>query len=135
MLYLFNILVFRLKPCRIPDAENRFLNLNLARSTPLFLRCELRCKHVVLFIFRTEFVIRKLIRIARSSFRDGNLGTPFSSEFSVYSADMYEPSRFLLLRYLFKYDFNSVSKFIIIFILLISFLFRSTLTVRRRNLR
>ena len=125
MLYLFNILVFRLKPCRIPDAENRFLNLNLARSTPLFLRCELRCKHVVLFIFRTEFVIRK----------GGNLDTPFSSEFSVYSADMYQPSRFLLLRYLFKYDFNSVSKFIIIFILLISFLFRSTLTVRRRNLR
>ena len=31
---------------------------NLARSTPLFLRGDLRCKHVVLFIFRTEFVIR-----------------------------------------------------------------------------
>ena len=42
---------------------------------------------------------------------------------------------YFLLRYLFKYDFNSVSKFIIIFILSILFLFRLTLTVRLRHLR
>ena len=36
----------------------QFLIYNLARSTPLFLRGDLRCKHVVLFIFCTEFVIR-----------------------------------------------------------------------------
>ena len=42
---------------------------------------------------------------------------------------------YYLLRYLFKYDFNSFGEFIIIFILSILFLFRSTLTVRLRNLR
>ena len=31
---------------------------NLARSTPLLLRGNLRCKHVVIFIFHTEFIIR-----------------------------------------------------------------------------
>ena len=31
---------------------------NLARSTPLLVRGDFRYKHVVLFSFRTEFVIR-----------------------------------------------------------------------------
>ena len=31
---------------------------NLARSTPLLLRGDFRCRHVALFIFRAEFVIR-----------------------------------------------------------------------------
>ena len=35
-----------------------FLVFNLARSAPLFLRGDLKYKHVVIFIFRTEFVIR-----------------------------------------------------------------------------
>ena len=42
---------------------------------------------------------------------------------------------YFLLRYLFKYDFDSLCKSMIIFILSILFLFRSTLTVRLRNLR
>ena len=50
---------------------------NLARSTPLFLRGDLRCKHVVLFILRTEFIIRKLIRITSSSLGGGTSGMPF----------------------------------------------------------
>ena len=56
--YPFNTLVFRLNPCRIPDQEKKFSAFNLTRVTPLFLRGDLSCKHVVLFIFRTEFVIR-----------------------------------------------------------------------------
>ena len=42
--------------------------------------------------------------------------------------------KYFLVRYLFKYDFNCVSKFIIIFILSILFLLCPNLTVRPRNL-
>ena len=56
--YPFNNLVFRLNPCWAHDQEKIFLVFNLARSAPLFLRGDLKCKHVVIFIFRTEFLIR-----------------------------------------------------------------------------
>ena len=48
-------------------------NFSLARSTPPFLRGDLKCKHVVLFIFRTEFLSDNLYDQLRSSFRGGTL--------------------------------------------------------------
>ena len=102
---------------------------------PLLLRGDLKCQHVVLFLFRTEFVIRELIRVARSSFKGGTLGTPFLLRilclFCCYATALKD---YFLVRYLFKHDFNSVTKFIIIFILSILFLFCPNLTVRPRNL-
>ena len=62
------------------------------------------------------------MRLARSSFRGGTLGTPFLLRilclFCCYATAFKD---YFLLRYLFKYDFNSVSKFIIIFLLSILF--------------
>ena len=41
-----------------------YFEIILTRSTPLFLRGDLRCKHGVLFMLRAEFIMRKLIRKA-----------------------------------------------------------------------
>ena len=112
-----------------------FSVFNLARSTPLFLRGDLKSKHVVLFIFRTEFVIRLLIRLARSPFRSDTLGTPFLLRILCLVCCCATAFKdYFLLGCLFKYDFNSLTKFIVIFILSILLLFCPDLTVRPRNL-
>ena len=83
---------------------------NLARSTPFLLRGDLRSKHVVLFIFCTEFIIKKLTRIARSSFKGGTLRMPFLLRiFCLFCRYVTVFKDYSLLGYLLKYDFNSVS--------------------------
>ena len=110
---------------------NYFITFNLTRSTPLFLRGDLKFKYVLLFIFHTEFIIG----LARSSLRGGTLGTPFLLRILCLSCSYATALKdYFLLGYLLKYDFNSVTKFIIIFILSILFLFCPNLTVRPRNL-
>ena len=55
---------------------------------------------------------------ARSSFRGVTLGTPFLLRiFCLFCCYVTVFKDHFLLRYFFKYDSNSVSKFIIIFIL------------------
>ena len=79
---------------------------------------------------------RVLIQLARGSFRGGTLGTTFLLRiFCLFYCYVTDFEDYFILTYLFEYDFNSVSKFIIIFILPISFLFRPTLIVRLRNLK
>ena len=72
--------------------------------------------------------------LARSSFRGGTLGVPFLLRvlclFCCYATAFKD---YFLLRHYFKYDFNSVSKFVMIFILSILFLFYPNLTVRLRD--
>ena len=57
----------------------------LTCSTSLFLKGDLRYKHVVLFILRIEFIIRLHIRIARALLEAVPWVRSFFSEFSVYS--------------------------------------------------
>ena len=55
------------------------------------------------------------MRLTLSSFRSGTLGTPFLLRilclFCRYATALKD---YFLFRYFFKYDFNSVSKFVII---------------------
>ena len=88
---------------------------------------------VIVNLTWTQMFLRKLtyIRLARSSFRGGTLSLQILCLFCCYATAFKD---YFLLRYLFKYDFNSVSKLNIIFILSILFLFFPNLTVRPRNL-
>ena len=60
----------------------------LTRSTPLFLRGDLRCKQVAFFILRTEFIIRYLYEQLLALLEAVAWVRPFSSEFSAYSVVM-----------------------------------------------
>ena len=69
-------------------------------------------------------------------FLSGTLGTPFLPRiFCLFCFYVTVFEDYFLLRYLLKFDSNSVSKFLIIFILPILFLFCPTSTVRLRNFR
>ena len=94
---------FEVKSMSTSGSGKQFLNFNLARSTPLFLRGDLGCQQVVLFILRIEFIIRQLIRTARSSFRGGTLGTPFLLRIScLFCCYVTVFEDYFLLRYLFN---------------------------------
>ena len=58
---------------------------NLTCSTSLFLKGDLRYKHVVLFILCIKFIIRLHIRIARALLEAVPWVRSFFYEFSVYS--------------------------------------------------
>ena len=63
------------------------------------------------------------------------LGTPVPLRiFSLFCCYATVFKDYFLFRYIFKYNFNSVSKFIIIFLSSILFSFFPNVTVRQRNL-
>ena len=70
-------------------------------------------------------------------FRGGTSGMPFLLRIYACLFCCYETvfEGYFLLRRLSKYDSNSASKFIILLVLSILFLFCPTLTVRLRNFR
>ena len=63
-----------------------FLNFNSARSAPLFLRGDLKCKNVVIFIFALNLKSDNLYDWHVALLGAVPWVRPFFSEFSVYSA-------------------------------------------------